>query len=428
MNSRLRRIIPFALVLALIAGQVPSSVAPVVAQETGTIRITLLGCPDGPITTATINTTACTNTLDAPDEAVAFWQEGEGGTRLVLATDVERDVDGAYVIGNVPAGAEVQLSFFQPTAHNYYMFFGTDENLIDGPWDGRLTMEAGGTREVSVLYWNGEFGFRESDQSTVDLTFQGCPEGVDPRTAADPVAACTEPMDAPENAWLVWDMEGGAKVSSSQRMENGTYRIEGIPSFITVGLRDFASDIRDEFVATPIERMTPEGIPQIDLYRGDTRHVHIFYHDGGELVPAPTVPAATPPTGATTETGEPGVGSASLDITLRGCPEGVDPTAIGDAVTVCTIPLDAPDAAKVIWGGDGQGGMDVILAPRIEDGTYQIATVPANQTITFTGFEPSVRDAYTITGTDGVTPEGLYFVELVPGEVAHIYVFYYFFP
>ena len=64
-------------------------------------------------------------------------------------------------------------------------------------------------------------------------------------------------------------------------------------------------------------------------------------------------------------------GSATLHITLRGCAEGIDPHMVNPA-TACTIPLDAPDEAGAIWGGDGQGGMPMTDVERLNDGTYRV--------------------------------------------------------
>jgi hypothetical protein len=62
-------------------------------------------------------------------------------------------------------------------------------------------------------------------------------------------------------------------------------------------------------------------------------------------------------------------GGATLLMTFRGCPEGFDP-AIADFDANCTIPLDAPDASLIYWGGDGEGGMNIAWLDRQNDGTH----------------------------------------------------------
>ncbi len=119
--------------------------------------------------------------------------------------------------------------------------------------------------------------------------------------------------------------------------------------------------------------------------------------------------------------------SATLNITLRGCPEGVDPTTTNPA-TACTIPLDAPDAAAVTFPDSMGHEMFIPMStvPRLYDGTYQ-ATVPANLDLQVSYFEPDVRDTFMSAGHEWVTPYGNPVINLAPGETGHITLYYYFY-
>lgn len=111
-------------------------------------------------------------------------------------------------------------------------------------------------------------------------------------------------------------------------------------------------------------------------------------------------------------------------MTFRGCPEGFDP-AIGDFWAECTIPLDAPDAAFLYWGGDGQGGMNIWELDREYNGEYVHNAKSATMNLRITGLAPVVRDDYQVFGADGADGDA-YTVNLVDGETREVYVFYWF--
>lgn len=117
-------------------------------------------------------------------------------------------------------------------------------------------------------------------------------------------------------------------------------------------------------------------------------------------------------------------GDATLNITLRGCPEGIDPNVVDPAVE-CTVPLDAPDEAGAVWGGDGQGGLPMSEVIRLNDGTYQVP-VPANTPIELINFEPDVRDAYLAVGADAINENGNPIVQLAAGTIHQVSIYYYF--
>ena len=112
-------------------------------------------------------------------------------------------------------------------------------------------------------------------------------------------------------------------------------------------------------------------------------------------------------------------------MTFRGCPEGFDP-ATGDFYAECTIPLDAPDAAVIVWGGDGQGGMSITQLGRQDDGTYVYTSSQASG-VTLSGLAPVLRDAYQVFGSDG-GDGSTYTVHPAPGEVRQVTIYYYYAP
>ncbi len=410
MNARIRQLIPPLLAMVMVLGAFQAiSPATMAAQDTGSIRVLFRGCPEGPINPYTNSLDSCTIPLDAPDEAKAFWNIDGTGNHIMLATDVEREYNGAYLVENVPDGAEVSLLGFHPVAHNNFEIIGGDDTIPPDPWTAKVTMVGGTTRDIVVFYWNGEGGFSQESSSTLELTLRGCPEGVDPTALADPTVECTVPLDAPENARLIWDMEGGAKVSTAPRQNDGTYVLDGIPAFQHVGLAGFEPSVRDAFHMTGTDFMSQSGYPVIRLARGDERHVWVFYYyntNGGVDTPGATY--------------------GTIDFTLRGCPDGIDPTTSADPYAECTVPLDAPEFAGVIWGGDGQGGIPLSDASRLNDGTYHVEYVATNVPLSLGGFEPTVRDSYVMFGVDGVDGNGVPFLNgVAPGETIHIHVFYY---
>jgi hypothetical protein len=409
MYRQLRHLIPPLLTIIMVVSAlqaIPSSA--VAAQDTGTIRVLFRGCPDGPINPYTNSLDTCTTPLDAPDEAKAFWNLDGTGNHIMLATDVEREFNGAYLVENVPVGAEVSLLGFHPVAHNNFEIIGGDDTIPPDPWTAKVTVGAGDTRDIIAFYWNGEGGNSEEPSSTLELTLRGCPDGVDPTTLSDPTTECTIPLDAPDDARLIWDMEGGASVPTAPRQNDGTYVLDGIPAFQHVGLAGFEPTVRDAFHMTGTDYMSQSDYPVVRLAHGDERHVWVFYYNetgGGDSSP---------------------VSYGTINVTLRGCPDGVNPTTSADPYAECTIPLDAPEFAGVQWEGEGQGGIPLSDVSRLYDGTYHVEFVATNVPLTLGGFEPTVRDSYVMFGIDGVDGNGIPFLNSVaPGETVQIHVFYY---
>ncbi|MGB3305859.1 MAG: prealbumin-like fold domain-containing protein [Thermomicrobiales bacterium] len=115
---------------------------------------------------------------------------------------------------------------------------------------------------------------------------------------------------------------------------------------------------------------------------------------------------------------------ATLQMTFRGCPEWFNPST-DDFFANCTIPLDAPDASIIVWGGDGQGGMSITALDRQHDGAYIYNAGPSTMHLQLSKMAPVVRDGYEVVGADGVNGD-TYTVNLVDGETREVFVFYYF--
>ncbi|MGC4105863.1 MAG: hypothetical protein QM753_05815 [Thermomicrobiales bacterium] len=155
-----------------------------------------------------------------------------------------------------------------------------------------------------------------------------------------------------------------------------------------------------------------------------TLHVDTLYPGGGDQATFTftNVRSASGSSGASNTGG--GNESATLLITFRACPEGFDPST-GDFYAECTIPLDAPDAAVISWGGDGQGGMNITGLDRQYDGAYIYAGGPMTMSVQLFGLEPVLRDAYQVFGADGGAGGG-YRINLVNSETRQVFVFYYY--
>ena len=116
--------------------------------------------------------------------------------------------------------------------------------------------------------------------------------------------------------------------------------------------------------------------------------------------------------------------TATLNLTLRGCPEGVVPQSVNPAVT-CDIPLDAPGSAGIHWS-QGQGSLLIVNQGRLWDGTYSIS-VPANVPLTLYNLEPAVRDDYMAVGADTFTQGGDPVITLAPGQTRSVGIYYYYY-
>jgi hypothetical protein len=139
-----------------------------------------------------------------------------------------------------------------------------------------------------------------------------------------------------------------------------------------------------------------------------------------DFVDVPVAIGSSSPPGSNASAG------ATLLMTFRGCPEGFDPN-IDDPYANCTIPLDAPDASLIIWGGDGQGGMNITGLDRQYDGAYIYNAGPPTMNVHLGRLAPVVRDDYQVIGADSVDGDS-YTINLSDGETREVFIFYYFYP
>ena len=354
-----------------------------------TLNITLRGCPEG-IDPTTVNpATECTVPLDAPAEAGVVWGgDGQGGMPM---TDVTRLDNGTYQVA-VPSDSPLELVNFEPTVHDAYIAVGAD--AINDVGNPVVQLAPGTTGEVVIYYYT---------EVTADTW-----------TASVQVMMCEGEMDCTGQAGIVVNISlasgeflGSCTLSEPYPTPWGvdisTCNVDGMP---------FNADL----VATQDPATIPAGYtPQQESI---SLHVDNLIPGGGDQATFTFVNMRTDQPAPS--------GSATVRITMRGCPEGFVP-GTGDYFAECTIPLDAPDAAVILWGGDGQGGMEIMYLDREFDGAYVYQAGPNTMNLQLSGLAPTVRDDFEIFGTDG--GDGSAFtINLANGEVREVYVFYYYYP
>jgi hypothetical protein len=234
--------------------------------------------------------------------------------------------------------------------------------------------------------------------AVLDITLRGCARGIDPQVT-NPATGCTVPLDAPAEAGAIWggDGQGGMPMTDVERLYDGTYRV-GVPANQTVSLRNFEPSVRDAFLAVGSDGTDATGDPVVTLSQGETARISLYYYFQSNQT------------------------ESTLVMTFRGCPAGFN-AAADDFFTDCTIPLDAPDASVILWGGDGQGGMEITALNRQDNGAY-VYTAANIANVKLGGLAPVVRDAYQVIGFDSTNGE-TYTINFAGGEVREIWVFYY---
>lgn len=400
MRLALRYLVTLGLALSILGSVLPSLPASAQDPATASMRITFHGCPDG--VDPNTDPGACTIPLDAPDAAVLQWE----ASSLQIANDVDRDPDGTYVIPNLPADTYMTFSGLEPVEHNHFLVIDhgdANDDFASGndAWHPDMELLPGEVREVTAYYWNGAEGLDPDPAASLGFTFRGCPDGVNPETIGDPAATCTTPLDAPEAAEVAVGDETLA-IADLPRANDGTYLLTDLAPFSVPTFFGLAGSVHDRYTVTePAEIAGPTGY-WVYLDRGEDANVTIYYwNDNG---------------------GDPGDESATLDLTLRGCPDGIDPREVADPVAECTIPLDAPDAAYAAWD---PAYLNIAQdAERLYDGTYRISGIDGPALIELGGFEPSVRNSFVIFGADDYAGP-LAYVDLDNGESVHLYVFYF---
>lgn len=319
-------------------------------------------------------------------------------------------VDGQIDFLDVPAGGPYELRFTNVPE-------GLHEGVgIDGPYQVWIMPDS---YPSSIVFAFALFGDNEAvssntstDVATLNVTLRGCPEGVDPNTT-DPVTACTIPLDAPNQAAITYPDEMTHEMfipmSEQPRLTDGTYQVT-VPANTELQVAYFEPSVRDAFVAVGQDSMSFYGNPIITLGPGETGQVFLYYY---------YLPGSGSAQTSTTS-------SATLLMTMRGCPEGFNPNT-DDFFANCTIPLDAPDTSFLYHGGDGQGGMNIVWMERQYSGAYVFNAGPYTMNVTISGLAPVVRDGYTVFGADSQNGEN-FTINLMDGETREVWVFYYFWP
>ncbi len=266
----------------------------------------------------------------------------------------------------------------------------------------------------------------QGDNTQVIVPDDGVPSSADSAqrtwTASVQVILCDASGSCQAGAGVVVDISlaSGEWMGSCTTSEPMPTPWDVLISTCAVGGMPYHAD----FVATQDPSTIPPGyVPREESL---TLHVEDIHPGGGDQavftfvnVRSDTGTMGPPIMSGTTESGE-----ATLLMTFRGCPEGFDP-ATGDFFSDCTKPLDAPDAAFISWGGDGQGGMYITELDRQYDGAYVHNAKSATMNLRISGLAPVVRDDYEVFGVDGSDGNG-YFVNLVDGESREVFVFYWF--
>jgi murein DD-endopeptidase MepM/ murein hydrolase activator NlpD len=228
------------------------------------------------------------------------------------------------------------------------------------------------------------------------------------------IVGCT-PNEACLNATVTVSMEDGQFISSGTCPDT----VEITPWGCVV--RNVPRDI---MVAITIDGIAPGYVAEQNPISWDTTvEPNPYEMPGFTLVPTnASASSSTTESVITADTG--GSGEATLLMTFRGCPEGFDPNT-GDFWAECTIPLDAPDASIIVWGGDGQGGMSITGLDRRNNGEYVYDAGPGTMSVELSGLAPVVRNAYQVFGADNASGD-TYTINLVDGETREVFVFYWY--
>lgn len=378
------------------------------AQGSAMLDITLRGCPEDVMPQSVDPAVECTVPLDAPESAGVFWGgDGQGGLPL---TDVERLFDGTYR-APVAAGIPVSLINFEPSVRDDFMAVGTDG--VDSNGDPFITLAPSQISHVYIYYY-----FETSDSGETSPTQETWTASVQVKLCDSASGAGAEPTCFAQSGIVVnISMVNGDFLGSCTSSEPyptpwgvdiSTCEVPGMP---------FNQDI--------IASQDPATIPAGYAPMQETISLGV-----GNLIPGGGDQATFTFTNVLTDSGstvpsEPEASTgATLTITTRGCPEGFDPNT-GDFWMECTIPLDAPDTAILVWGGDGQGGMNIAWMDRQYNGAYIYHADQYTMNLQISGLAPSVRDSYQVFGFDGVNGE-YYTINLTDGETREVWVFYWF--
>lgn len=315
---------------------------------------------------------------------------------LVGASNVGCDEDlrdGQIDFLDVPAGGPYELRFSNLPA-------GYEVATVGGPLAVSIDAEsdAPSNRMIFVLLAVPQSGTTGSGNG-----------GVSSRSELESLLVGCGPVEACLSATVTVSTQGGAFISSCT-----------LPDIIDVA--PWVCNARDvprgTIVALTIDGIAPGYVAEQNPVYWDTTKELQMYEEGG-------IPSfSLVPTSGRTSSGSSSTGKATTLMTFQGCPEGFDPNT-GNFYADCTIPLDAPDASIIAWGGDGQGGMNITGLDRQYDGAYIYNAGSLTMNLQLSGMAPVVRDAYQVVGADGVNGD-TYTINLINGETREVFVFYYF--
>lgn len=247
------------------------------AAGTGTLRLTLRGCPDGvdPTTiTESLARRECDTPLDAPDDAFIYYGgDGQGGEEVRY---LDRAYDGTYK-ARVPANTTVNLIGFEPTVRDSYAMTNVRDRDDDGNFDVRVQRNR--TLTVRVYYYNAPGSSGGSASATLNMTFRACPDDVNANNV-NPFEVCTIPLDAPDASLIVWDQEGGVSIADIPRQYDGTYEFSTPRGILNVALIDIAPIVRNAYVIYGADLQLDGDAWGIYLTPGEDRDIWVFYYYG----------------------------------------------------------------------------------------------------------------------------------------------------
>ncbi len=355
-----------------------------------TVRVTVLGCPDG--VDPHDDAAACTEPASPPDDLTVSW----GGMLNPQSTPVNalpQDESGAWILADLPPYSEVDVSRLTDEPVMDLLFTGDAEEIWETNKGVTLYALRGETRNITVYLYNQDDG-AGATTGTIEIGFWGCPEGVDPNADA---SSCTTALDAPASANIthrrhILDIV----VAEQPRADDGSYVIEDVSpeGYYLIGAE------REEYGAYLITGLTHSDLigDVIAVEPGETTRIDVYSWQ----------PVA----------GDPSAGSATIRVTMRSCPAGVDPATDPGACTE----LVQDDGSAMVYNPVDDTSTPLASYP-LDGGTYVLAGI-APGSWSLSGLAPLTRDAMLVTGHDELHGDS-YVVSIGDGETREITIYYY---
>lgn len=376
-------------------------------EDVGTVAFTFLACPDGfnPEDEQELEPfiSSCNQPIDAPEGA----NVGDGIGSYPL-NQVPRGVDGTYYVHDIAQPVSLTIRDFEAQGTDISLSYPA-ESWVRDMWTLDTTVT---TSYINVFVWDDVSESTPQDpvgRGTVQLTLLGCPEGVDPTGVAAGTPGteyCDNVIRPTGDAALAWD-GGEIRLDSLEPEPDGQFRITGLPLNTVITLVDLQPSSRDSLLAEGLE-VNENGDPYFTLTANYPFPVSLYYYDA--------IDQSTPD--------EP-VGGGTVYLSLRGCPEGVDPTGVASdhpGTDFCDNVIQATGDAALVWDG-GSVRLDSLTPDT--DGNYTITGLPLNETITFVDLQPSNMDSWMAVGTTDWTTDGNPFMALSGTDTAYVSFYYY---